>query len=132
MYLVAAIPLTCWLCALVAMPRKPQWGNEVEELVYSRLLGRQQRLVMLAFGLTVAAILTFVLALPGRAATDPDRQSAVRQMCTDRPANVPTCYTRQPGGGWLVEQWHADGSVTEEGIVPRPPPPDERARGSGG
>jgi len=41
MLTLIAIPLTCWLCAFVAIPRKPLPGNEVQELVYARLLGRQ-------------------------------------------------------------------------------------------
>lgn len=41
MFMFAAIPLMCWLCVLVAMPHKPLPNNEVQELVYARLLGRQ-------------------------------------------------------------------------------------------
>ncbi len=129
MYLIAAIPLTCWLCALIAIPRSPRVGNEVEELVYARLLGRQQWLVLLASVLTGAALLAIILALPGHAASDPGRVAEVGQVCTDRPANAPTCYTRQPYGGWRVQQLHADGTVTEEGVVIRPPPPAEPERG---
>ncbi len=43
MFAYAIIPLTCWACALLAAPRRPAFGNEVEELVYSRLLGRTAR-----------------------------------------------------------------------------------------
>jgi len=131
MYLIAAIPLTCWLCALIAIPRCPRVGNEVEELVYARLLGRQQWLVLLASVLTGAALLAIILALPSHAAADPGGVAEVGQVCTDRPANALICYTRQPGGGWRVQQGHADGTVTEEGIVSRPPPSDERVRGGG-
>lgn len=28
-----AIVLTCWYCVLIAIPRKPLSGNEVEELI---------------------------------------------------------------------------------------------------
>lgn len=28
MYLIAALPLTCWLCALIAIPRSPRVGAE--------------------------------------------------------------------------------------------------------
>ncbi len=68
-----------------------------------------------------AALLAIILALPGHAAADPGGVAEVGQVCTDRPANAPTCYTRQPYGGWRVQQWHADGTVTEEGVVIRPP-----------
>lgn len=128
MYLIAAIPLTCWLCALIAIPRSPRVGNEVAELVYARLLGRQQWLVLLASVLTGAALLAIILALPSHAASDPGGVAEVGQVCIDRPANALICYTRQPGG-WRVQQLHADGTVTEEGIVSRLPPPDEWERG---
>ncbi len=125
----AVVPLTCWLCALIAIPRRPRVGNEVEELVYARLLGRQQRLVLLASVLTGAALLAIILALPGHATADPGRAAEVRQVCTDRLAYAPICYTRQPYGGWRVQQWHADGTVTEQGIVSRPPPQWEQGGG---
>jgi len=122
----AVVPLTCWVCAWLAKPGEPLPGNEVQELVYSRLLGRQQRLVLLASVLTGAALLAIILALPGHAAADPGRVAEAGQVCTDRPANAPICYTRQPYSGWRVEQWHADGTVTEKGIVSRPPRQWER------
>ncbi len=87
--------------------------------------------MLLACGLTGATLFALILALPGRAA-DPDGPAAVRQVCTERPATSPTCYTRQPGGDWAVERWHADGTVTNEGVVSRPPMLEERAPGSGG
>lgn len=50
-----AIPLTCWLCAMLAIPRKPIYGDEVAELVYRSLGRRQQLLVDLAAAVTLAA-----------------------------------------------------------------------------
>lgn len=132
MLMLAMIPLTCWLCVLIAMPRKPLPDNEVQELVYSRLLGRHQRLTLLAVSLTGAALLTFILALPSHPTTDPLRRPAVTQVCTDRPTRLPICYTWQPSGGWLVEQWEADGRVIPEGIEPRPPTDEDRSRGANG
>lgn len=38
MVTLATIALTCWLCTLIALPRKPLPNNEVQELVYTRLL----------------------------------------------------------------------------------------------
>lgn len=55
MYLLMLIPLTCWLCALVAIPRKPLPGDEMQELVYRRLVGRHQLLVALAVLVTLGA-----------------------------------------------------------------------------
>src|SRR5436305_781925 len=48
MLALATIPVTCWLCTLIATPRRPRLGDEVAELVYSRLLGRQQLLRLFA------------------------------------------------------------------------------------
>src|SRR5690242_12795065 len=67
---LALIPLTCWLCALVAIPRRPLPGNEVQELVYARLLGRQQRLVLLALVVSLVVGFSFVVRLPGIALMD--------------------------------------------------------------
>jgi hypothetical protein len=61
--LMVAIATTCWGCALLAIPRKPLPGNEVAELVYSRLLGRQQRLVLAAAAATVAVVIAALTAV---------------------------------------------------------------------
>jgi hypothetical protein len=65
-----AIPLTLWFAALVATPRRPPPGNEVAELVYTRLLGRQQRLLLLAILVSGVALLLAVALVPQR--IDPD------------------------------------------------------------
>jgi hypothetical protein len=65
-----AIPLTLWLAALVATPRRPLQDTEVTELVYVRLLGRQQRLILLAILASGVALLLAVALLPER--IDPD------------------------------------------------------------
>jgi hypothetical protein len=66
MQALIVVTLTCWLCTVVAIPRKPPIGDEAAELIYHRLLGRQQRLVLLAFVATGALFLTIVLSLPQR------------------------------------------------------------------
>ncbi len=63
---IATVAFTCWLCAFIAIPRKPLIANEVAELVYTRLLGRQQRLALLAGAMSVALLLAVVLSLPQR------------------------------------------------------------------
>jgi hypothetical protein len=73
MHALLIVTLTCWLCTIVAIPRKPQVGDEAAELVYRRLLGRQQRLTLLACVATGALLLTFVLSLPQRVDATPDR-----------------------------------------------------------
>jgi hypothetical protein len=61
--LMAAIAATCWACALLAVPRRPMPGNEVAELVYSRLLGRQQRLVLAASTATAMVGIAALIAV---------------------------------------------------------------------
>ena len=100
----AAIPLTCWLAALLATPRRPRLGNEVEELVYARLLGRQECLRLLAIVATAVAFFVFVLALPVHRAHDAGFGQAGRHYCTTAVADVPRCFTLQPDGRWMQEQ----------------------------
>ncbi len=54
---------TCWLCALLAIPRKPLPGNETQELVYRRLIGRHQLLVALAFAVTLVTCCGMMISL---------------------------------------------------------------------
>jgi hypothetical protein len=80
MYLLAAIALTCWLCAIIARPRRPRYGNEVEELVYSQLLGRHHRVALLALVVTCIAFVAVVVAIPQRI---PPSESAVAEVRQD-------------------------------------------------
>lgn len=56
----AAIALTCWLCALLAIPGRPVAHDEGQELVYRRLIGRQQWLVAYAILATAAAVIALL------------------------------------------------------------------------
>jgi hypothetical protein len=98
-----AIPATCWLAALIAAPRTPRIGTEVEELVYARLLGRQEQLRLLAIVATGVAFLWLVLALPTHGAHDAGYSQASRHYCTPAEADVARCYTLQPDGTWAQE-----------------------------
>ncbi len=98
-----ALPLTCWLAALIATPRRPRPGNEVEELVYARLLGRQEQLRLLAIVATGVAFFAFVLALPSHGARDAGFSEQGSHYCTPAEADIPRCYTRQPDGSWPQE-----------------------------
>ena len=60
MLTLAAIALTSWLCALLATPRKPTSHQEVQELVYRRLVARQQWMVA---GAVVATAVTALALL---------------------------------------------------------------------
>jgi hypothetical protein len=79
MVTLGAVVVTCWLCALLATPRRPLRGNEIEELVYRRLLGRQQTVMLLAVLVTGVALLALAVTVrPNR--VDADLQS-VRPVC---------------------------------------------------
>ncbi len=56
-----ATVLTCWLCALLAIPRGPIPGHEVQELVYRRLIGRYHLLLACAIVTTVVVALAILL-----------------------------------------------------------------------
>lgn len=125
MFMLAAIPLMCWLCVLVAMPRRPLPDNEVQELVYTRLLGRHQWLVLLALLVTAAAFLVFVVGLSQGADASKRSAQTGQQICTDSPKQFPTCYTRLSDGQWQEERLQADGSWRVIGIVARPSLPEK-------
>lgn len=106
----AAISLTCWLCAAIAAPPRPMLGNEVAQGVYTRLLGRQQRLTLLALLLSGAALLALLADLPSR--TDPDLQDLrdARVSCVYPMEGAPICPILQPGGVWAYAEVHRDGT----------------------
>jgi hypothetical protein len=119
---LALIIPVCWVCALLATPRKPRLGNEVEELVYTRLLGRQQRLVLLACVVTIMTLLVLVLALPRRIDPTLDAARHPPQMCQHDPYGVAAnCYTRQPDGTWVEKAVQNDGTWRWVGVVAAPP-----------
>ncbi len=62
MSVYAVIPVTCWLCALLAIPRKPTLDHEAQELVYRRLVARQQWMVAGAILATALAALALLRA----------------------------------------------------------------------
>jgi hypothetical protein len=64
MWNLVAIPATCWLCVLLAHPRRPLPDHEVQELVYARLLGRYQRLVLVALIVTGVGVFALLTTLP--------------------------------------------------------------------
>jgi hypothetical protein len=132
MFVYAAIPLTCWVCALIAIPRKPRFGNEAEELAYFRLLGRQRTLALIALCITAVVFIVGVLSLPQR--LDPDLH-AVRQArvaCAASRASAldgldygiiitSRCYEFQPGGTWAERLEKPDGSWVIVATMTSPP-----------
>jgi hypothetical protein len=119
MHTLIAIAVTCWLSALVAIPRKPRPGNEVAELVYARLLGRQQRLVLLAILASALAFAIFVVHLPG---TLPDDVAEVQRgqqgICASANAEPHVCWDERPSGIWTVERQQSDGSEKVDDYFP--------------
>jgi hypothetical protein len=98
-----AIPLTFWLAALVATPRRPMQDNEVAELVYVRLLGRQQRLILLALLASGVALLLAVALLPQRIDSDlrglrSTQAECVRQMMENGHTDMARCEDVQVVG----------------------------------
>lgn len=129
MIALLSIAGTCWLCALLAVPRTPLPGNDVAELVYRRLLGRQQPLLLLALFSTVIALVSPVATLPTR--IDPDLLAlrGARASCTYPLTGGPICPVLEPGGVWVQAQAQADGSwrVLPAGTVPGRNPYDDPA-----
>jgi hypothetical protein len=115
-----AIVVTSWCCALLARPRCPRLGNEVEELVYARLLGRQQTLILIATCVTAAAIIGMIFTLPHR--VDPTLGEARRlnQYCAAAAARS-SCYRMNNDGGWSEAVRVSNGQWTVIGTVTAPP-----------
>lgn len=122
MTLTLLSPLICWLAVLVARPRTPLPGGEVQERIYARLLGRQQMLIVLATVVTVAMLLAQIVALPEREDADLSMIRHAHAVCLkehDRAADMidfggimtaPKCYELSAGGVWLVKKQRPDGN----------------------
>lgn len=124
---VSASVASLWLAAFVVMPRKPLPHNEVQELVYARLLGRQHRAILLAIIVTALGFFVLVLSMPSSPAARPSGASSRRQVCFDGSAILPTCYTPQPGGMWIQEELQASGTWRVVGVsFSAPQPPGEK------
>ena len=134
---MVAIIVTCWVCVCIATPRRPLLNNEIEELVYTRLHGRQQLLMLFAITVTATALFAMALALPGRAASPPalpelsplyrpagQENAALARIRGDhciQPPNRPfTCFELQAGGTWTRKELR-DGLWVEVGTVSAPP-----------
>lgn len=111
MVTLAAVALTCWLCALLARPSKPLPNNEVQELVYVRLLGRQQLLMLLAMIVTAGAFLALLTVGrpnridPGFHAVRHPNASCVQGTYAPGPCAAPQAGTR------VIREVQDDGST---------------------
>ncbi|MCA1669232.1 MAG: hypothetical protein LC793_17935 [Thermomicrobia bacterium] len=142
MGMYVAMVVTCWLCLAIVTPRKPQWGNEVEELVYTRLLGRQHLLFGITAVMTAALVLALVVTLPKRMTpgmsappstptqqivSDPGTPPLLSAYCDATAARSPVCYFPQPehdlefkaerqaNGIWQVVGTHALTRAIDDG-----------------
>jgi len=95
----AAASLTCWLCVLIVTPRKPRCGDEVQELVYTRLLGRHHLLVFFAAAITAGTLLTGILAIPMGVHADLEQ---FRASCLDRDSGSTRCGAYESGKQAMV------------------------------
>lgn len=110
MLIVATIPLTCWLCAFIAIPRRPRIGNEVEELVYARLLGGHQRLVLLALIVSAIAFFTLLIRTSHTIETTAYSVDVSQGICADAGEVAHTCYVKQSDGTRGPEQGQPAGT----------------------
>jgi hypothetical protein len=113
--------LTCWCCALLATPRRPRLGNEVEELVYSRLLGRHHLLIGFAAIVTALTVLAAVVTLPRRVDATLGQSRALNQYCAAVAAGAPSCYRVDSDGRWAEAVRLSDGEWEVVTTVPAPP-----------
>ena len=93
----ALVPFACWLCVLVATLHRPYQGNEVAELVYVRLLGRQQLLMTFA-AVTDLVLLAGVLSLPAQVNRDLHR---FREPCEPLADAREQCFVYE-NGKWEI------------------------------
>ena len=112
MITLTAVALTCWLCALLATPRKPLPNNEVQELVYARLLGRQQTLMLLALVVTAGVLLALVaVARPNRVNLDFHAVRHPNAPCVQGTYDPGFCATPQAGTR-VIREVQDDGRTT--------------------
>jgi hypothetical protein len=115
---LATTSLTCWLCAWLAKPSKPLRGNEVQELVYGRLLGQQRRLTLLALLLTGGMLLYMIVTLPQRADNTLQDVRVADAECLaqlgkdesdsardETGSATVRCYELEAGGGWVEKEY---------------------------
>lgn len=120
MVTLTAVALTCWLCSLIALPRKPLPNNEVQELVYARLLGRQHLLMLLALVATAGALLTLIaLARPSRIDSDFSAARRLNPPCVQSAYDPTACATPQPGTR-VIRDMQDNGKSAVVATVPVP------------
>lgn len=109
MLVLVAIAITSWCCTLIAAPRRPLPGNEVQELIYARLLGRQQRIALAALVMTATVFLALLATVPARLRDETGGAERL-QICYDTQVRCCTCSPPFVDGAWSVEQVQSDGA----------------------
>jgi hypothetical protein len=99
------ISATCWLCALVILPRRLHPAAEVAALPANRPLNWQQVLVLLALCMAVVLLLVLLAAVPLRAVRD---APTVPPCWLAAPDDLRPCGPAQQGDAWVMEP--SDGS----------------------
>lgn len=77
------VPLVCWLCALIALPRVTRVGQSAEERTYARRLGGQRRLIFVAIVVTALALARLDGTSLTRIDIGSDRATSVYLPCAD-------------------------------------------------
>lgn len=94
---------------------------EVEEAITVRLLGRWQRLRLVAILATLAAILAAIFAVPSNPVAEMRAPLTTQRVCTYSMVGFPRCYVQQYDGTWVVEELQDDGVWIALGTVKAPP-----------
>jgi hypothetical protein len=132
MLALATIPLTCWVCAWLARPHKPRYGDEVQELVYGRLLGRQGRLTLLALILTAGMLLGLAITLPQRIDGTFQSVRGAHAECAAEMTDATTarCFELEAGGIWVEKEYQRDIGWHDIAPVSAPIAPEQTIHGS--
>lgn len=110
MSVMIVVAITCWACVAVTRPGRPLPGNEVQELIYCHLLGRHQRMALIALVATGIAAFALCASLASHAGTAVEGTGVRDEHCNGTRAAELTCYRALPDGGWKAEQLQADGT----------------------
>lgn len=120
MEIIAAIPIVCWLCALIAMPRIGPNAEEERSVAYQ--LGRQRRVRIVAVITTMMLLLAAIARVPHGSDADLRALRDTQRICTNVAVGFATCYQHRADGSWWREDLLNDGTWVVVGTAPAPPP----------
>src|SRR5262249_45115140 len=99
---LVAVVLVCWVCALIATPRRPLPNSPLDEVVSAQVRRHQQRAMAFAVSAALLALLASVLARPSSVDADAE---AIRQ---ERVA-VHGCVSKLDSGELICDVQRVDG-----------------------